>query len=537
MPVPRIAIVGRPNVGKSSLLNLMARQKVAIVDDVPGVTRDRVSVVVDIDSPDGGGPVKSAEVTDTGGYGVYTAEGERYDDVGADLATLRGDIERQIGNAIATADVILFAVDAQAGITRDDEEIARMLRSGRLGRGSDGGKGRDSEHGHGDAGLAPGDAAPGDAGRKQQIRVVATKVDGPKWEAHGHEMSALGFGSPLMISSKNNYFRREFLDAVWEMLPEAGEDDRPRVDLNVAIIGKRNAGKSTLVNALAGEPRVIVSEIAGTTRDAIDVLVEFNDKKVMLIDTAGLRKKKSFHGAVEWYAFDRAKRAVERSDAIVLLLDATSEISQVDEQLAMLAQKAFKPVVIAVNKWDLVEGRSNARGKPISPADYEEYIRRELKGLTFAPIAIMSAAQGVNLKETLELAFELFEQASTREATGRLNRFVREVVERHPPSSKSGKRAKVYYAAQVRTNPPTIALVVNFPDMFTSNYERYLINRFREELPYPEVPIRVIVRAKRREDRMHRVGDEQAAERAEAVGWTDEELAALPDEAEAYFDE
>lgn len=518
MPAPRIAIVGRPNVGKSSLLNLMARQKIAIVDDMPGVTRDRVSVVVDLESPDNALPSREIEVTDTGGYGVYTAEGERFDDVGADLSGLRDDIEQQISNAVATADIILFVLDTQAGLTRDDELIAQMLRSGKLGRGK----------------VVMRD---GDAPAAQQIRAVATKVDGPKWEPHAHEFAALGFGVPMMVSSKNNYFRRDFLDALYEMLPEPDGEERLRSDMNLAIIGKRNAGKSSLVNALAGEARVIVSEIAGTTRDAVDVRIEVDDKSVTLIDTAGLRKKKSFHGAVEWYAYDRAKRAIGRSDAIVLLIDAESDISQVDEQLAMLAQKAFKPVVIAVNKWDLVQNRRNTQGKKISPADYEEYIRRELKGLSFAPIAIISAQKGLNLRELLGLSFELLEQASTRESTGKLNRLVREIVERQPPTSKTGTRAKVYYAAQVRTNPPTIAVVVNHPDLFTSNYERYMMNRFREALPYPEVPIRLIVRGKRRVEDLHRVDDDHAVDNAEEVGWTDAELASLPDEAEAYFDE
>ncbi len=518
MPVPRIAIVGRPNVGKSSLLNLMARQKIAIVDDMPGVTRDRVAVVVDLDSPDNSGPTRAVEVTDTGGYGIYTAEGERYDDVGADLSTLRDDIEQQISNAVATADIILFVLDTQAGLTRDDENIAQMLRSGKLGRGK--------------AVIRDEDAP-----ANQTIRVVATKVDGPKWEPHAYEFSALGFGEPMLVGAKNNYFRRDFLDTIYEMLPDPDGTELPRADLNLAVIGKRNAGKSSLVNAIAGEPRVIVSEIAGTTRDAVDVRIEFDGKSVMLIDTAGLRKKKSFHGAVEWYAYDRAKRAIGRADAILLMIDAVSDISQVDEQLAMLAQKAFKPVVIAVNKWDLIKGRKNSKGKQVGPDDYEEYIRRELKGLSFAPIAIISAETGLNLRALLELSLEMFEQASLRETTGKLNRLVREIVERQPPPSKTGTRAKIYYAAQVRTNPPTIAVVVNHPDLFTSNYERYMMNRFREALPYPEVPIRLIIRGKRRVEDFHKIDDDHAVEHAEAVGWTDAELASLPDEAEAYFDE
>lgn len=371
----------------------------------------------------------------------------------------------------------------------------------------------------------------------QQIRIVATKVDGPKWEAHAHELSALGFGGPLMVSPKSNYFRRDFLDALYEMLPEPDPEPRHFADLQVAVIGKRNSGKSTMVNALAGEPRVIVSEIAGTTRDAVDVMIEYDNKSVMLIDTAGLRKRKSFQGAVEWYAFDRAKRAVERADVIILMVDAAADVSQVDEQLAMLAQRAYKPVVIAVNKWDLTEGRTNSKGQPLGPDDYEEYIRRELKGLSFAPIAIMSATTGLNLRGVLDLAFELSEQARTRVPTGPLNRLVRTLVEKRGPSNRMGRQARVYYVAQVKTNPPTIALVVNEPGLFTHNYERFLINRFREELPFPEVPIRLIIRAKKRTEDFHRTADAAEAASAEAVGWTDDELADLPNEAEAYFDE
>jgi len=526
MPVPRIAIVGRPNVGKSSLLNLIARERVAIVDPTPGVTRDRVSVVCEIDSPDNATPPKEVELTDTGGYGVYVAEGERYDEVGADLASLTKDIEHQIGAAVETADLILFCIDCQAGITAQDQAIAKMLREQKLG--------------HREGPPAP-------------VRVVATKADGPSWEAHAFELAALGFGDPMLVSAKTKYFRRDMLDTLYGLLPENTDEPEPDVDLKLAIVGKRNAGKSTLVNTLAGAPRVIVSEIAGTTRDAIDVKFEMGGRSIMAIDTAGLRRKKSFQNQIEWYALDRSERAISRADVVVLLIDAESRISQVDEQLAQVAVASHKPVVIVVNKWDAVEGRADDKGRPVTPERYENYVRKELKGLAFAPIALMSARAGTNIRGVIDLAFELFEQASERVGTGRLNRIVREIVEHRGPSNKLGAEAKVYFASQVQTNPPTLVLVVNNPELFTHNYERYLMNQFRERLPFEEVPIRLILRARARVEkraakdrasagkgRLHAV-DAETGEFEEAM--TPEQIDAaalldgLPDDAQAYFDD
>lgn len=452
---------------------MIAADKVAIVDPTPGVTRDRVSVIADLDSPDGAGPIKPVEMTDTGGFGVYVAEGARYNEIGADLSTLTKDIELQIGEAVSAADLILFAVDCQAGVTPQDLEIARMLREQRLGV-------RQREDGH----LVP-------------VLVVATKCDGPKWEPHAYELASLGFDVPLICSAKSNYFRRDMLDKIWEQMPEPSGEPEPVVDLRMAIIGKRNSGKSTLVNALAGQKRMIVSEIAGTTRDAVDVRFEMGGKSMLAIDTAGLRKKKSFQDQIEWFAFDRAKRSIERADVVLLMIDATEPTSQVDEQLAMLAQKSFKPVVIVVNKWDLAEGRANDKGKPVSVVDYETYLRKELKGLTFAPIAFMSAEEGLNIRETVDVAFELFEQASERMTTGQLNRVVEKIYEARGPSSKQGKHGRILYVAQVDTNPPTIVLVVNHQELFDHNYQRYLMNRFRETLPFAEVPLKLIIRGRK----------------------------------------
>jgi GTP-binding protein len=506
---------------------MIAGDKVSIVDPTPGVTRDRVSVVVDLPPPDGKGPVRSVQFTDTGGYGVYTAEGQRFDDVGADLSSLTKDIEFQIGEAVQNADLVLFAVDTQAGITPQDEEIARMLREQRFG--GEATKRRE------------GGATKGKKTKLVPVRVVATKCDGPKWEAHAHEIAGLGFGEPLMCSAKNNYMRRDFVEGIYGLLPPAqeGDDDRvPRADLMLAIIGKRNAGKSSLVNALAGEERMIVSEIAGTTRDAVDVRFEIDGRSVIAIDTAGLRRKKSFAGRVEWFAYDRAKRAIERADVVLFMIDAAVPISQVDEQLGALVQKACKPCILVVNKWDLADGQQSKDGSPVTVEKYEEYLRKELNGLDFAPIAFMSATEGINLRETLDLAFDLHAQASQRVTTGILNRLVRGVIEIRQPTSKSGTRVKVLYVAQVSVSPPTIVMVVNHPELFTPGYQRFLMNRFREELPFTEVPIKLVIRARRPKDDGDAVlaGATPASEGAPGFSDDSAEIE-FPADAEAYFEE
>ncbi len=460
-------------------MNMLASRRVSIVDPTPGVTRDRVSALVEVTSADERS-TRLVEFTDTGGYGVYTAEGKRFDEVGNDLGTLTDDVEFQIAEAVASADLVLFCVDVQAGITAQDEEIARLLREQKLGQRRN-----------------PGRIVP--------VRVVVTKVDGPKWETHGFEMAGLGFGEPLMCSAMNNYLRRTLVETLHDIVPRVdNEQAEAAADLKVAIIGKRNAGKSTLVNTLADEPRVIVSEIPGTTRDAIDVRFEKDGRSIVAIDTAGLRRKKSFQDAIEHYAFDRLKRAIERCDVVLLLVDATEQTSQVDEQLAWLVQRSYKPVVLVVNKWDLAEGRKNPKGQTIGPDHYETYLRKEFKGLPFAPIAIISAQTGMNVDEVMDLALDLKKQAQARISTGELNRVLRDTIERQGPTSGSGVHTKIYYAAQIRCEPPTIVLIVNHPALFKPNYMRFLENRLREIVPFPEIPFRMVVRARRREeDQMH----------------------------------
>lgn len=571
-------------------MNMIAGAKVSIVDPTPGVTRDRVTAIVDLEPEfrGVGKPDKTVEFIDTGGFGAYTAPGERYDEIGEDLHTLTNSIEFQIGTAIADADLVLFVLDAQMGITPQDEEIARLLREGKFIR-----KAREAKAAL-DAALgakkkkktdAKEEAKPAKGAKKSKkkdeptpvmprILVVANKTDGPRWESHAQEVAGLGLGEPLMVSAKNNYMRRDLLAAVYNALPDATE--RPaeaHADLKIAIVGKRNAGKSTLINTLAGEPRVIVSEIAGTTRDAIDVRfdIEGEDGKktsVLAIDTAGVRRAKSFQNMIEHFAFDRVKRAVDRAEVALLLIDATVKLSQVDEQVAMLCQKSYKPTIIVVNKWDMVEGKPGRKGTPVTTADYEEYLRKELGGLAWAPIAFISGKNGRNVRKTIELALELKEQAATRVTTGKLNRIVRRIMETRSPTDTKGTHGKVFYIAQTGVSPPTITLVVNFPGLFKPNYMRFIMNRFREELPFVEVPMRIVVRARRdREDDIpsdpdstvktrdgvqgktanqkrrgkmmhqapvpHKAQDETVIDRELSA----DELAQFADDAEVYFDE
>lgn len=471
MPIPRVAIVGRPNVGKSSLLNMLARAKVSIVDPVPGVTRDRVTHVCEVEGPEG--TTKLVEMTDTGGYGVYVAEGARFDDAGADLTKLTGQIEGQIAAAVDRADLILFVFDAQAGVTPADEQIAKLLRERALG-----GKGR----------------------VKIPVQVVANKVDADKWEAYAVEAARLGFGEPWMVGARNNFRRRDFFERLYAALPEQTRADRAQAvaEMKVAIVGRRNAGKSSFVNALAGEERCIVSEIAGTTRDAVDVRFDLDGKVCVAIDTAGVRKKTKMRERVEHWAHDRALMSVRRSDVCLLVIDATEEISGIDKRLGQTVLEEFKPCIIVVNKWDLVEGKTGRKGTVVTVEDYLEYISKELKGMSHCPVVFTSALEGSGVRETIGLAFELHAQARERISTSKLNDIVRDILKQRGPSSRLGSRVKVLYVSQVEIGPPTIVLVVNHPEMFEGEYERYMLNRLREETPFKEVPIRLIVRERKR---------------------------------------
>lgn len=448
--LPKIVIIGRPNVGKSSLMNMLAGRRVSIVEPTAGVTRDRISTTIALPQVIRGDVTRYAELIDTGGYGL------------TDNHDLTPQIERQIAQGLGEADLVLFIIDAQIGVTPLDETVARLIRT---------------------------------SGEKTPVLLIANKVDAEYHEAQAYEVMRLGFGEPVMVSAitghnKHALYER-LLDAIdFEKFKDgAGGGDPTDTGPLIALVGKRNAGKSTMVNALAGEQRVIVSEIEGTTRDSVDVRFEINGKTFTAIDTAGVRKRKSLDGDIEYYSMHRSLRSVRRADVCLLLIDAAVPVSQVDRKLVNEILEHHRPTVIVVNKWDLAEQDSTQEA-------YVEYLDKELQGLSFAPIVFTTAVRGEGMREAVGMAMNLYEQARHRVPTSELNQVVQAVMAQGAPRSKLGKQPKIYYATQVDTDPPTIALFVNTPDLFDKNYLRFFVNRLREELAYSEVPIKILVRGR-----------------------------------------
>jgi len=437
MALPVVAIIGRPNVGKSSLLNALAGERISIVEPTAGVTRDRVSTIIAKDD-------KFFELIDTGGYGLLESE------------QLKEHIEQQIRQAIESANLIVFMVDIRDGLMPLDKEIARLLRKENL-----------------------------------DVIGVANKADTARMFPAAGEFTRLGFGEFLCISAKNNLNKAVLLDKIFDKI--AGiESSRPEEPaMKIAIVGKRNAGKSTLVNAIVGSERVIVSETPGTTRDAVDVRFEKDDKTIIVIDTAGIRKKSRIANSIEFYSYVRATESIRRADVVLLLIDATMPVSQVNKKIARFIAEEYKSCIIAVNKWDL------ARESAVT-GDYEQYLTKLLPGLKYAPIAFTTATESKNVQSVLDLAAEIFKQTTTLIPTAKLNQAF-EIIKQEKVGAAKHKKGfpRIYYATQIAVNPITILMFVNKPELFEENYRRFIIGRLRELLPIQEVPIRLLARSHR----------------------------------------
>lgn len=437
MSLPTVSIVGRPNVGKSSLFNILARRRIAIVDPTAGVTRDRISVPLEHQG-------RYFELVDTGGMGIE------------DVDRLTAEVEAQIAAAIAGSDLLLMVVDASEGVMPLDELVVQRLRR-----------------------------------QKAPILLVANKADNESIENAAGVFYRLGLGDPLAVSAQHNRHLDKLRQKIVDMLPPPASDEQPpaEADMKIAIVGKRNAGKSTFINSLADQQRVIVSEVPGTTRDSIDIRIEKDDKLYTIIDTAGVRKKGGRRKSdIEFYSRVRAEEAIRRADVVLFFIDAMVPVGSVDKHLGRFIQENRKSVVIVVNKWDLAAPMATT-------GEFGDYLTHELPGLEYAPISFISAIDARNVEAALDVARSLYKQSHMRVGTGELNRALEYALKTsNPPSGKAGRFVRVYYATQVALNPPTITLFVNNPQNVTTDYARFMVNRFREVLPFSEVPLRLIFR-------------------------------------------
>jgi len=440
VPNPVVAVVGRPNVGKSTLFNRIVGGRVAIVEDEPGVTRDRLYQEADWAG-------RSFMVVDTGGLDLQE-KGE-----------INLGVRRQIELAIQEAAVVLFVVDARDGLNPDDEEAAAILRR------SD-----------------------------KPTLLVANKVERFSDPGLIHEFYRLGLGDPIPISAAEGLNTGDMLDQLVELLPPEEELDEEQDQIKIAVIGRPNVGKSSLVNKILGEERVIVSEIAGTTRDAIDTPFEREGKQYLIIDTAGLRRKSKVTDPTEKFSTIRALRAVERCDVALCLLDATSGVTEQDKRVAGYAHEAGKGMILVVNKWDLLkkDGRTIYR--------FTESVRRELSYLNYAPMVFVSALTGQRVDRILKLVDFVAEQHATRISTPDLNNLVKEAVMHNPPPGDKHRRLKILYATQGGVKPPKFILFVNDPALMHFSYRRYLENQFRSAYGFEGTPIWFGLRKRSKDD-------------------------------------
>ena len=437
---PIVAIVGRPNVGKSTIFNILAGQRLSIVKDTPGVTRDRIYA-------DANWLDKNFTIIDTGGIEPDSSD------------IILSQMREQAQIAIDTADVILFIVDVKQGLVDSDSKVADMLR--RSGK---------------------------------PVLLIVNKVDSFERDLMDtYEFYNLGIGEPIPISATSKLGLGDMLDKVVEQFPEnidaEEEDERPRI----AIIGKPNAGKSSLINKLTGEDRLIVSDIAGTTRDAVDTVVEHDGREYVFIDTAGLRRKNKIKEELEKYMIVRAVGAVERSDVVIIMIDATEGVTEQDAKIAGIAHDRGRGVIIAVNKWDAIEKDDKTIYR------FSEKVRQILSFMPYAQITFISAKTGQRLNKLYDLIDAVIENHSMRIGTGVLNEIVTEAVALQQPPTDKGKRLKIFYTTQVAVKPPTFVIFVNDKQLMHFSYVRYLENRIREAFGFDGTPLKFIVRERSEE--------------------------------------
>lgn len=440
MSKPVVAIVGRPNVGKSTFFNYIVGQRISIVEDTPGVTRDRVYA-------ESNWRGRNFTVIDTAGIEELSGD------------TIVNQMREQVDIAISVADVIIFLTDVRQGVTADDKEIAMMLKRS-----------------------------------KKPIVLVCNKADNfGEAPMEIYEFYNLGLGNPIPLSASNAIGVGDVLDAIYEKFPEENENPDEADVIKVAIIGKPNVGKSSLVNKILGENRVIVSNVAGTTRDAIDSEFQNELGKYVFIDTAGIRRKSKVKENIEKYSVMRSNFAIERADVCIMMIDANEGVSEQDSKIIGEAHEAGKGIIIAVNKWDEVEKDNNTTEK------FKKEIYNELPFATYAPIIFISAKTGQRVNKLFEMINSVASQNALRVSTAVLNQVINEAIAVVQPPTDKGKRLKIFYGTQASTKPPTFVIFVNRKELFHFSYERYLVNCIRNNFGLEGTPVRIIVREKKDE--------------------------------------